>query len=152
MIIGAVNSVRGADFGYISTSHDQGKDYGDIQTGWDLIGDPIYDVYSDPTSSDDENETQIVEEGNNSSSSHSIFGDHRIVGTRQQHDMVVPDSSMVSPMSLKVYMDDENRENIGPQDEQVSLQQIVSENEGQFSILSESENKSDFGDSTNCVC
>jgi hypothetical protein len=55
-------------------------------------------------------------------------------------------------MSLKVYMDDENRENIGPQDEQVSLQQIVSENEGQFSILSESENKSDFGDSTNCVC
>jgi hypothetical protein len=94
--------------------------------------------------------SRIVEEGNNSSSSHSIFGDHRIVGTRQQHDMVVPDSSMVSPMSLKVSLDDENHENIGPQDQQVCLQQILSENEGQLAILSEGENKSEFGDSTKC--
>jgi hypothetical protein len=51
---------------------------------------------------------------------------------------------MVSPMSLKVYVDDENQENIGPQDEQVRVQQILSENEGQLAILSESENKSEF--------
>jgi hypothetical protein len=41
--------------------------------------------------------------------------------------MDVLDSSTVSPMSLKVHMDNEN---IGPQNEQVSLQQILSENEG----------------------
>jgi hypothetical protein len=48
-----------------------------------LIGDPIDDVYSEPTISDDENESQIVEDRNNNSSSHSIFGDDGIVGTRQ---------------------------------------------------------------------
>jgi hypothetical protein len=58
--------------------------------------------------------------------------------------MAVLESSMVSPMSLKVYVDDENQENIGPQDEQVRVQQILSENEGQLAILSESENKSEF--------
>jgi hypothetical protein len=58
--------------------------------------------------------------------------------------MAVLESSMVSPMSLKVYVDDENQENIGPQDEQVRVQQILSENEGQLAILSESENKNDF--------
>jgi hypothetical protein len=58
--------------------------------------------------------------------------------------MAVLESSMVSPMSLKVYVDDENQENIGPQDEQVRVQQILSENEGQLAILSESENKNEF--------
>jgi hypothetical protein len=109
-----------------------------------LIGDPIYDVYSEPTSGDNENETHDVDERD----THIISPHLEMEASGQLQDMAV--SFVAKPNSMEAFIITENHMNQGLQADHIHVQQNPSENEIHITTLSESESKNELCDSTKC--